>query len=132
MRREALKTVLSRKNKFSYKGDVSFTKLYNSNVFDDLAMRDFLSKEAYEFWSRKDLDFNLEDYLFDAEDFVADNDIPEAANFLYNKEDDYYQEWFELEGELEHSYGAEYNNCWVTVEETETEENRRIRIGVKN
>ena len=48
MRREALKTVLSRKNKFSYKGDVSFTKLYNSNVFDDLAMRDFLSKEAYE------------------------------------------------------------------------------------
>ncbi|MFT7380089.1 MAG: glutamine synthetase, partial [Bacteroidia bacterium] len=48
MRREALKTVLSRKNKFSYKGDVSFTKLYNFNVFDDLAMRDFLSKEAYE------------------------------------------------------------------------------------
>jgi len=48
MRHEALKTVLSRKNKFTYKGDVSFTKLYNSNVFDDLAMRDFLSKEAYE------------------------------------------------------------------------------------
>ena len=81
-----------------------------------------VSKEAYEFWSRKDLDFNLEDYLFDAEDFVADNDIPEAANFLYNKEDDYYQEWFELENELEHSYGAEYNNTWITVEETDTEE----------
>jgi glutamine synthetase len=48
MRHEALKTVLSRKNTFTYTGDVSFTKLYNSNVFDDLAMRDFLSKEAYE------------------------------------------------------------------------------------
>jgi glutamine synthetase len=48
MRHEALKTVLSRKNSFTYTGDVSFTKLYNSNVFDDLAMRDFLSKEAYE------------------------------------------------------------------------------------
>lgn len=81
-----------------------------------------VSKEAYEFWSRKDLDFNLEDYVFDAEDFIEQNDIPETANFLYNKEDDYYQEWFELENELEHSYGAEYNNTWITVEETDTEE----------
>jgi glutamine synthetase len=48
MRHQAIKTVSSRKNTFSHKGNVSFTKLYNSNVFDDLAMRDFLSKEAYE------------------------------------------------------------------------------------
>jgi glutamine synthetase len=48
MRQQAVKTVSTRKNTFSYKGDVSFTKLYNFNVFDDLAMRDFLSKEAYE------------------------------------------------------------------------------------
>ena len=48
MRSQALKTATSRKNKFSYKGNISFTELYNSNVFDDTAMRDFLSKEAYE------------------------------------------------------------------------------------
>jgi glutamine synthetase len=48
MRFEALKTATSRKTKVSNKGKVSFIKLYNSNVFDDLAMRDFLSKEAYE------------------------------------------------------------------------------------
>ena len=81
-----------------------------------------VSKEAYDFWSQKDLDFNLEDYLFNAEEFIEENDIPEAANFLYSKEDDFYQEWYELEDELEHSYGVEYNNCWITVEETDTEE----------
>jgi len=48
MRHQAIKTVSNRKNTFSHKGNVSFTKLYNFNVFDDLAMRDFLSKEAYE------------------------------------------------------------------------------------
>ena len=81
-----------------------------------------VSKEAYEFWSQDNLDFTLEDYLFDAESFIEENDIPEAANFLYNKEDEYYQEWFELEDELEHSYGAEYNNCWINVEETESDD----------
>ena len=48
MRHQAVKTVSNRKNTFSHKGNVSLTKLYNSNVFDDIAMRDFLSKEAYE------------------------------------------------------------------------------------
>ncbi|MGB1038732.1 MAG: glutamine synthetase III [Bacteroidia bacterium] len=48
MRLEALKTATSRKVKNLKKTKVSFTKLYNSNVFDDIAMRDFLSKEAYE------------------------------------------------------------------------------------
>lgn len=47
MRFEALKSATGRKNQ-SKKGKVNFNKLYNSNVFDDSAMRDFLSKEAYE------------------------------------------------------------------------------------
>ena len=48
MRFESLKTAAGRKNKLTNKVKVNFTKLYNSNVFDDSAMRDFLSKEAYE------------------------------------------------------------------------------------
>ena len=48
MRFESVKTAVNRKNKFSAKHQVSFTELYKSNVFDDFAMRDFLSKEAYE------------------------------------------------------------------------------------
>ena len=48
MRFDSIKTATNRKNKFSAKHKVSFTELYKSNVFDDSAMRDFLSKEAYE------------------------------------------------------------------------------------
>lgn len=48
MRFEALKTAVGRKTKSHSKGKVNFTKLYNSNVFDDIAMRDFLSPEAYD------------------------------------------------------------------------------------
>ena len=48
MRFNSIKTATNRKNKFSAKHKVSFTELYKSNVFDDSAMRDFLSKEAYE------------------------------------------------------------------------------------
>lgn len=48
MRFDSIKTATNRKNKFSAKHQVSFTEIYKSNVFDDFAMRDFLSKEAYE------------------------------------------------------------------------------------
>ena len=48
MRFDALKTIQNRKKAKINQKKISFPKLYNSNVFDDLAMRDFLSKEAYE------------------------------------------------------------------------------------
>lgn len=48
MRSDAIKTATNRKTKFATKHHVSFTELYKANVFDDFAMRDFLSKEAYE------------------------------------------------------------------------------------
>ena len=47
MRFEALTSAAGRKAK-SGKTKVNFSKLYNSNVFDEIAMRDYLSKEAYE------------------------------------------------------------------------------------
>lgn len=48
MRSDAIKTATNRKTKLTTKHHVSFTELYKANVFDDFAMRDFLSKEAYE------------------------------------------------------------------------------------
>jgi len=48
MRFESLKTVSNRKNRIKDNSTVSFTDLFNSNVFDDTAMRNFLSREAYE------------------------------------------------------------------------------------
>ena len=48
MRFDAIRAAASRKTKTSNKRNVSFVDLYNSNVFDDYAMRDFLSKEAYD------------------------------------------------------------------------------------
>ena len=48
MRFESLKTLSTRKNYVTENKSISFTDLFNSNVFDDSAMRDFLSKEAYD------------------------------------------------------------------------------------
>ena len=48
MRFESLKTLYTRKNYVTENKSISFTDLFNSNVFDDSAMRDFLSKEAYD------------------------------------------------------------------------------------
>jgi len=83
-----------------------------------------VSKEAYEFWSNKELEFTLDDYVFGPEDFIDYHkelkDSP--ANFLYHKDDDYYDEWYEMGTEVEHCYGGEYNNSWLTVEETDTED----------
>lgn len=47
MRFDSVKQAAERKNKPS-KLKTNFTKLYNSNVFDKIAMSDFLSREAYE------------------------------------------------------------------------------------
>ena len=48
MRFESLKTLSTRKNYVTENKSISFTDLFNSNVFDDSAMRDFLSREAYD------------------------------------------------------------------------------------
>tara|TARA_B100001059_G_scaffold74338_2_gene71931 strand:+ start:9168 stop:11330 length:2163 start_codon:yes stop_codon:yes gene_type:complete len=48
MRFESLKTLSTRKKFVIENKSISFTDLFNSNVFDDSAMRDFLSREAYE------------------------------------------------------------------------------------
>ncbi len=48
MRFESLKTLSTRKKFIIENKSISFTDLFNSNVFDDSAMRDFLSREAYE------------------------------------------------------------------------------------
>lgn len=48
MRFDSLKTVSTRNNAPIKIDPVSYTDLFNSNVFDDDAMRDFLSREAYE------------------------------------------------------------------------------------
>lgn len=80
-----------------------------------------VDEAAYVFWSQEDLDFTLEDYVFDPEQFVDENPIPAEANFLYNKEDDYYMDWYEMDSEIEHNYGSDVGNSWMTVEETETE-----------
>jgi glutamine synthetase len=48
MRFESLKTLSTRKKFVIENKSISFADLFNSNVFDDSAMRDFLSREAYE------------------------------------------------------------------------------------
>ena len=77
-----------------------------------------ISYPAYQYWADKD-DSELESYMGSPEDYVSeeDPDIPEEANFLYNAEDDYYHDWYEAPNELEHGWGVDVDNSWITVEE---------------
>lgn len=79
-----------------------------------------ISYPAYMYWADKD-DSELESYMGSPEDYVTeeDPDIPEEANFLYNKEDDYYHDWYEAPDELEHGWGVDVDNSWISVEERE-------------
>lgn len=86
-----------------------------------------IPKEAYEFWNRvkedDDAEYSLEDYVFSPEEFIEEHgDLPPEADFLYNKEDDYHQSWYEMEEEIEHNYGSEINNSWINIEETSEED----------
>jgi len=82
-----------------------------------------ISYPAYMYWADKE-DSELESYMASPEDYVTeeDPDIPDEANFLYNAEEEYYHDWYEAPGELEHGYGVDIGNSWITIEEREGEE----------
>ena len=67
-----------------------------------------ISKEAYEYWSEQESG-ELEDYAMSgAEDYCEEHPdtVPDNANFLYEKDDEYWRDWYEAPNEIEHSNGV--------------------------
>ena len=88
-----------------------------------------ISKEAYEYWNDKEKN-QLEDYAMSgAEDYCEENTVPDNANFLFQAEDEYYRDWYEADGELEHCNGVNIGGAWIEIEEQEGEDWSSTNLG---
>lgn len=87
-----------------------------------------ISKEAHDFWKAvKDEhgDGDLVTYMINAEDESFDfeyiDQVPESAQFMKDEDGDG-RPWYEPPGEFEHTYGGNYDSCWVVVDEVSSQE----------
>lgn len=82
-----------------------------------------ISYAAYMYWADKG-DSELESYMSSPESYLEEDnpELPDEANFLYDVEHKHYYDWYESPGELEHGWGVDIDNSWITVEEREGEE----------
>ena len=88
-----------------------------------------ISKEAYEYWNDKEKN-QLEDYAMSgAEDYCEENTVPDNANFLFQAEDEYYRDWYEADGELEHCNGVNMGGAWIEIEEQESDDWSSVNLG---
>ena len=84
-----------------------------------------ISKEAYEYWSEQESS-ELEDYAMSgAEDYCEEHPdtVPDNANFLYEKDDEYWRDWYEAPNELEHCNSVNLGEVANTTIEKLIEEN---------
>lgn len=88
-----------------------------------------LTKEQYDFWKphlEEHGDNDIVNYAVGAEDgefdFEVLEQVPESAQFLLNKEENYSSPWYEAPGEFSHQWGASYDNALVTIEEIDSDE----------
>ena len=87
-----------------------------------------ISKEAHDFWkavTEEHGDSDLVTYMLSAEDGDAEYDyideVPEYAQFLYDKKDDYHRPWYESHTGFEHTYGAEYGSARIDIDEVDSD-----------
>ena len=88
-----------------------------------------LTKEQYEFWSahiEEHGDGDAVNYCVNAEDgeFEFDNlkEVPEFAQFLKHKGEEYSSSWYESPTGFTHQWGIDYNNARLTIEEVDGED----------
>ena len=86
-----------------------------------------LTKEQYEYWSKvregDGGEYEIIEYMTDAESWVQENPLPEEVDFLMWKSDDesYYSNWYDASSEWVHQYGVSAD-CRISVDEMESEE----------
>ena len=89
-----------------------------------------LTKAQYDFWKAhidEHYDYDIVQYMIGAEDGEYDfenlnyDDIPKEAHFMFD-EDGNASTWYEHHEELEHQWGADYNNANIDIDEVESDE----------
>jgi hypothetical protein len=82
-----------------------------------------ITEAAYNYWNDQETS-ELESYMTGPEDYATEDhpDLPAEANFLFNAEDEYYQDWYEPPNELLHGWGVDIDSSWITIEERDSEE----------
>ena len=89
-----------------------------------------ISKEAHDFWApicEEHGDSDLVEYMncdeVDECDFENIDEVPVEAQFLNDPDDDMYKRpWYESHTEFEHSYGATFGSCWISVDEVDSDD----------
>ena len=87
-----------------------------------------IDNKAFEFWNahieKHESDADLVNYMTcdDSEDYEFNDleHVPEEADFLSIKGEQYKWQWYEAEGEFLHQMGVEYDGAYITVEEVES------------
>jgi hypothetical protein len=82
-----------------------------------------ITEAAYNYWNDQETS-ELESYMSGPESYVEEDnpDLPAEANFLYNAEEEYYQDWYDPPNELLHGWGVDIDNSWISIEERDSEE----------
>jgi len=93
-----------------------------------------ISKEAHDFWkdhTEQYGDGDLVSYMVGAEDGEFDFDelegVPTEAEFMTDEDGDP-RPWYEPPNEIEHTFGGNYDNCWLTVDEVAEEDYNAAHI----
>ena len=96
-----------------------------------------LNKEAFDFWkeSLEQGDTDCVHYVITSEDKtptdvnedeeyedIKGEDIPRAAMFLHDEDDEIGSSWYEPPNEFDHVWGVSADNAYVTIEKVETDE----------
>jgi len=87
-----------------------------------------ISKEAHDFWKdHKEQygDYDLVQYMTRAEDNDFDFEdlegVPTEAEFMTDEDGDP-RPWYEPPNEIDHTFGANYDSSWITVDEVDGED----------
>ena len=86
-----------------------------------------IPEKAYNYWIAKEgeeyFDDDLTGYMADPDGFAEERNLPADGDFMKSDPNEEYRDsWYEMAGEIEHAYGVEFNNAFITIEEIESDD----------
>jgi hypothetical protein len=93
-----------------------------------------ISEAAFEYWNKvqeEEIVGDLERYMLDPGEYAVDNQVvPADADFLKRADEEltYYDEWYDMPTQIEHTYGVDISTAWIRVVEQENDEYSSVDI----